>query len=466
MTRLHSRIYLHFLGVLVVVGLATSIAFALGARGAFLRETGERVARHVASLIGEQLGDPVGLQRRLEQLHSDLDVDVTVRDVDGRLLASAGRELPPLEGDDATAVRAGDVVVQGRPRWFGAAPVRAPGSPQIVATVQAAAHRHMGFPGLWRPVLGVTLVLLIVAVGTAPLARRLSRPIARLTEATRRLGGGDLAYRIVVADPARRHRRRRDGRRPDELQQLTHAFNEMAERIERLVRGHAELLANVSHELRSPLARIRVALELLPRGIADETRLRDIEAELADLDRLVEDVLTAARLDATGLPFRLGSVETVTLLAQVAERARQHPLLDGKPIVVTSASPVTLVADEALLRRALWNLVENAAKYGAPPITLTAERDGDSVRLSVTDAGEGIPADEREQVLAPFYRRDRDRASPAGAETTRGFGLGLTLARRVAEVHGGRISLGPASTTDGREHGCRASITLLATVSS
>jgi signal transduction histidine kinase len=95
---------------------------------------------------------------------------------------------------------------------------------------------------------------------------------------------------------------------------------------------------------------------------------------------------------------------------------------------------VALTADAALLRRALWNLVENAAKYGAPPIVLSAARDGDRVVLAVTDAGEGVSAAEREKVFAPFYR-----GSAAGR--SEGVGLGLTLARRIAEVHGGTITI-------------------------
>jgi signal transduction histidine kinase len=119
------------------------------------------------------------------------------------------------------------------------------------------------------------------------------------------------------------------------------------------------------------------------------------------------------------------------------------------------------VADPALLRRAVWNLIENAAKYGAPPITLAAKREGSDVVLSVTDEGAGIPPEERERVLAPFYRLDKARTPEGPAH---GFGLGLTLAHRVAEVHGGRILIGPANGQGGGEHGCRVSLILPAGV--
>jgi len=116
------------------------------------------------------------------------------------------------------------------------------------------------------------------------------------------------------------------------------------------------------------------------------------------------------------------------------------------------------VADEALLRRALWNLIENAAKYGAPPITLAAERAGERVSLSVTDAGQGIPAASRQRVLDPFTRLDAARTPGAAAPS--GFGLGLTLARQVAEVHGGSITIEPAETVGGVERGCRVVLSL------
>lgn len=461
MARLHSRIYLHSLLVLVVACVTTAVVFALGARGAFMREVAERAVQHLTTLVAESAHDPADLARRVQQIHRDLDVDVTVRDVEGRLLASSGSELPAPVAEEIRAVLAGKLSLRAGPRWSAASVVRDPQSGVPMAVLQASARHRFGFLHFLHPALAVALVLLIVALATRPLARRLSRPLERLTVGARRLGGGDLSYRVpVAAVGAGAPWRRRGHRATDELEELTRAFNEMADRVERLVRGQRELLANISHELRSPLTRIRMALELLPRDGASEARLRAVERDLADLDRLIDDVLTTARLDATGLPARLDAFDANRLLAEVAERAREDPLLARTPVRFVPGPPLELTADAALLRRALWNLMENAAKYGGPPITLAAEREGDRLVLSVTDEGAGISPADRERVFAPFYRGERARTAGATSEAARGVGLGLTLARRVAEVHSGTITIGPASRVDGRERGCRVVISL------
>ncbi|HEU4368972.1 MAG TPA: ATP-binding protein [Methylomirabilota bacterium] len=454
--RLHSRVYLASLAVLLVVGAATSLVFALVNRGGAFREVGERMARHVAALAAERLDDPAGLAARLERLHADLDLDVAVRDLDGRILAAAGAPFPALPADVLAAVRAGRMVTRSRPVPHAVAPVRLAPTGAIVATAEVASHRRFGPPALLRPLLAVAVVLLVVGVATRPLARRLSRPLERLTDAARRLGGGDLGARAPAPGGRRRWWRPRHAP-ADEIAELTRAFNDMAERVERLVRGQKELLANVSHELRSPLARLRMALALLPREGATEARIAEAERDLGELERLIDDVLATARLDATGLPTRLAEVDVRALLAGLAERAQGDPVVAGRPVRVTDGSPLGIVADEALLRRALWNLIENAAKYGAPPITLAAGRDGDRVALSVSDEGPGIPPEARERVLDPFQRLDAAR-TPGGAVPA-GVGLGLTFARRVAEVHGGTIVIGPAAPGGG-ERGCRVTISL------
>jgi signal transduction histidine kinase len=447
--------------MVLVVGIVTSAVFVIGARGAFQREVAERMARHVTSLVAERFGDPPALAQRLAQLRADLAVDITVRDLQGRVVSVTGAEIPPLTTAEAAEVREGGVAIHARPFWLAAALVRDPHSGAARGTVQASPHPRFAWGSVARPALVVGLVLLVVALATRPLARRIARPLERLTEAARRLGAGELGARApAAAPPGERRHRGRGGRPVEEIGELTRAFNEMAERVERMVRGEKELLANVSHELRSPLARIRMALELLPRGGDMDRRLHDVERDLAELDRLIEDVLTTARLDATGLPTHLAAVDVTALLFEVAGRARHDPLTEKTAVRVAETPPISLVADESLLRRALWNLVENAAKYGAPPITLEAARAGRHVALSVSDDGPGIPASERPRVLDPFYRVDRARTPSTNAEAPRGVGLGLTLARRIAEVHGGSIEVGPAGSVDGRERGCRVTLLL------
>jgi two-component system, OmpR family, sensor kinase len=454
--RLHSRVYLHSLAVLIVVGVATTLVFAVIDRGGPFREMGERMSRHAALLAAERLGDETALAGRLEGLHRTLDLDVVIRDLNGRVVVSAGTRAPSPSPDALAAAQAGQVITRARPSPYALAPVRDPKTGAVVATAQVSSTHPLGHRHLMRPLLMVAVVLLVVGVATRPLARRLSRPLERLTTAARRLGGGDLGARVPLPAPRRWWQRRSTP--ADEIVQLTHAFNEMAERVERLVRGQKELLANVSHELRSPLTRIRMALALLPGDAASQARLGDVERDLAELERLIDDVLATARLESTGLPARLGEVDVPALFAELAERACHDPLVAASPVQVTPGPPLTLVADEALLRRALWNLIENAAKYGAPPITLTAARTGERVSLSVTDAGPGIPAASRQRVLDPFTRLDAARTPGVAAPS--GFGLGLTFARQVAEVHGGSITIESVETVDGVERGCRVVITL------
>ncbi len=455
MGRLFARIYLHFLGVLLVVAVASSFVFAWTARGAFVQESSGRISRHIASLAGEVFRDPPTLARRVQQLHDELELDLVARDLQGRVLASAGTELPIFTAEQLAQVRTGLRMVQPNPEWSVAIPIRDSKTGAVVGTIETSAHRRSRWRGLSRPALILSLLLVMFAFTAAILARRISRPVERLTEAARRLGAGDLTARVPAGKGGRWWGRR--GSSGDELADLTRAFNDMAERIERLIAGQKELMANISHELRSPLTRIRVALELLPRNGATQARLTDVEADLDELERLIEDVLTASRLEATGLPPHPELVEAQRLLGDLAERARLDPRLGPDCVRMTPGEPVELEADPALLRRALWNLVDNAAKYGAPPVALSAQRHNGTVELSVSDEGPGIPHEERERVLAPFYQMDRARRPGRPA---RGFGLGLTLASRVAQVHHGIITIGPTETINGAERGCRVTLTL------
>lgn len=429
---LYTRIYLHFLGVLFVVALATLGIFAFGFRGEFVHSLADRYSRHASFLLGNVMDDPPRREEMAKHLADIVDADLTVRDNGGSLLVAVGTELPAPDEPVRTARKMG----RGRRSCF-VAPIRHPQTGTVLGFVQANPWKDHG-PSPVKHLLWLVGALLLVGLAVRPLAKRISRPVAHLTEATRRFGAGDLGHRIVAAG-CRPGDAPMPPRRADELGDLMRAWNEMADRIETLVKGHRELLANVSHELRSPLARMRVALELLPKTADSEKRLADVEQDIAELDRLIDDVLTASRLEATGLPAHPEPTHLAPLFEQLRERASHDPLLAGKELRFPPAPEVTLTADAALLKRALWNLIENAAKYGVAPIVVEAETTDGRLRLSVRDHGAGVPLAERGNVFAPFARVDKARTPDAGGR--QGFGLGLTIARRVAEAHRGTIRL-------------------------
>lgn len=462
MKRLYTRIYFHFVGVLVVVGLLTSAVFSLGQRGAFWREVTQRMSRHLSSVLGEGFADPALQRSMVQHMHEDFELDLTVHDPQGRILVTAGDPLPALLPSELSRLRAGRDVLRGHPYFSVVAPIQDRQRKSLLGYLEIAPpHRYRAFSltAISRPLLAVALVLALLALATAPLARRISQPVERLTEAMRRLGAGELSYRIPLVAMTNLHRHRRRSRL-DQMQQLLSAWNDMADRIERLLRGQKELLANISHELRSPLARVRVALELLPRDGDSDARIAEVEADLLELERLISDVLMSSRLEATGLSARPQEVGLLPLLQEVQDRAGHDPLTKNSQIQVEVDASLTVEADGPLLRRALFNLIENAAKYGAPPILLTAQpsvsRPG-VIEIAVTDQGEGIPIADRERVFEPFYRGDKARTPH---NRTAGFGLGLTLARRVAEAHGGSIEISSLTTEPGRPQGCRVTLQL------
>ena len=276
-------------------------------------------------------------------------------------------------------------------------------------------------------------MLLILAVGSIPLVRQITSPLERLTRSVERFGDGDLTARSGLD-------------RQDEVGRLARAFDAMAGRIERLVRSEKEFLANVSHELRTPLARVRVALELAAEGDEAKARasLREIAVDLEELERLVGDVLAAARLDLAGgrAGLEVGALRRVAVrAAEIVDQsvARFRSLHPGRILQVNVEGDLpVLEADPALLRRALDNLLDNACAYSETdqPVVLAAREEEGRLLLEVRDSGMGIAAEDQPKLFTPFFRADRSRARHTG-----GVGLGLALAKGIVEAHGGAIEV-------------------------
>jgi signal transduction histidine kinase len=287
-----------------------------------------------------------------------------------------------------------------------------------------------------RPPFGFFWTLGLVGIAMAlamyPIIRRLTRRLESLQRSVEQWGSGDLSVRVPI-----------HGR--DEAGLLAQRFNTAAERIETLVASHKtllqsqkSLLANASHELRSPLTRIRMGIELMGSS-PSPTFKNEINRNIAELDQLVDEILLASRLDAKEAD--LGTVEEVDLTGLVAEEcARTNASFDvgvaGEPDQSYEVQGVS-----KLLRRAVRNLLENARRYTTGDVDVTLQQQGPNAVLRVFDRGPGVPAELRERIFEPFYRL------PGASERDGGVGLGLALVKSIAERHGGSVRC------EGREGG-------------
>ena len=288
-----------------------------------------------------------------------------------------------------------------------------------------------------RPPLGFVwmlgLVGLAVAVGVFPIIRRLMKRLEVLQRSVQRFGEGDLAARVPVQGN-------------DEVADLSRQFNAAAARIQTLVQSHKSLLANASHELRSPLTRIRMGLELMGASSQPSPAFRDeILRNIAELDQLVDEILLASRLDAHEAD--VGTIELVDMVGLAAEEcARVDADLDA------GADALEVRGVAKLLRRAVRNLLENARRYSQGDITVSLRRSAHSsdkqpmAEVRVCDHGPGVPEALRERIFEPFYRL------PGASERAGGVGLGLALVRSIATRHGGRVYC--QDRPDGRPGAC------------
>ena len=286
--------------------------------------------------------------------------------------------------------------------------------------VSAQNQWPMVLPGLSRGAgLVVVLIVLFIAVaaGAYPVVRRLTRRLESLKAGVEQFGAGELGHRVAISGH-------------DEVGAVAASFNVAAARVEALVRSHQSLLANASHELRSPLARMKMAVSMLDKATpAQRERLkREIDTNVAELDALVEEVLLASRLDATREQLR---GERVDLLAVAAEEASH---VDA---IVDAPGSVFVAGETRLLHRALRNLLENARRYGGGDIEVALRSvpaaGGPRAEIRVCDRGPGVPPEMRERIFEPFFRM------PGHAEQAGGVGLGLALVKQIAERHGGSV---------------------------
>ncbi len=390
------KIYATMAVTLIVVALASALYVHFGDAELDRGWAGRRDAILTAMIPANDA--PGELRAALGRLGPVFDADITVFDAGGRPLAHIGAPIaaPPPDA----------------PRWIERARPRQYYTVRLAdgRTVAARFNRTFG-PGEGRRNSFRYLLLIAVVTGLAafPFVRHLTRRLEALRVGMNAWGSGDLSRRVPVEGG-------------DEVATVAKAFNQAAERIERMVKANRALLANASHELRSPLARLRMAADV-PAGQADPARRAEIVRNLAELDGLVEEILLASRLDhIQGLERR----ETVDLLAVVAEEAARH----GAEVEGRST---TVEGDPLLILRLVRNLLQNAARHGQPPVSVAVGEVGGAAELSVRDHGPGIPAGESERVFEPFYR-------PSGrGETAGGWGLGLSLVRQIAAHHGASV---------------------------
>ncbi len=270
-----------------------------------------------------------------------------------------------------------------------------------------------------RLVVVLLCLLTLILAGAFLSIRWILKPVRWLNDGVREVGRGNLKHRVPL-------------KRSDELRDLAAAFNDMTERIREMLHTKEQLFLDVSHELRSPLTRIKIALEFLPEGTAKD----NIAGDIAEMEKMINEILETARMHHLHGNLRLELMPLADLIENVITEFEKQP-----PGVRAEKLPEGCIVrvDPEQIKRVFQNILTNALKFSSPDskaIRIRLERRSPEIIVQITDFGIGIPGDELSYVFEPFYRVDKSRTKETG-----GFGLGLSLCKTIMEAHGGRIEI-------------------------
>ena len=267
-----------------------------------------------------------------------------------------------------------------------------------------------------RQLMTVFLIVAGAAMAAAlMLSGMLTRPVKALTQTIRRMGKGDLSARVNV-------------RTSGELKELAESYNAMAEQIEHLDKSRSQFVANASHELKTPLATMKLLLE----------NMQDINHEIDRLSGIITDLLTLTQMDSHSSPLRVTKVDLSALTEETVHTLQIAAEQKGQTLTADIAPGITLDGDSGKLIQIFYNLTDNAIKYTPENghIAVRLAQSGANVLFAVTDDGIGIPEEDQKHIFERFYRVDKARSRATG-----GTGLGLSIVRQLAAMHGGTVSV-------------------------
>jgi two-component system, OmpR family, sensor histidine kinase CpxA len=428
------KIFLWFWGTVIAIGITFILTWVLLHPRNFQSPSQSNLADtawisgKAAVQLFEQQGT-AGVSTYLEQLTRKTHLKSCLFDSAGNVLAGSG--CPSLD-DISTRDMASDVPAFHVRRGFLRVVISVRGSTGRRYVYALESSEHPGPPpgiSLVSIALRWSIAILVSGFICYLLTRYLTAPILRLREASQHLAAGDLTARASAGMERRR----------DELGSLVRDFNSMAARIEALVSRQRQLIYDISHELRSPLARLNVALDLGRQRKGDDPAFDQAERDIACLDVMIERLLTVARLDTSSAPITMAPVELTALVEQVVRTAGFEIQEQEGAIHLSAQGEFVVQGNAELLHSAIENIIRNAIRYtghgNAVEVSLELADDPALVRVMVGDRGPGVPEQDLLNIFQPFYRVADDRNRESG-----GTGLGLAIAERVARIHGGTIT--------------------------
>lgn len=405
---------------LLLIFLATAVALFIVIRGfffigldrnqSFKADLFKNLSKYSIQLV-QEVGTPPD-EKRARALAKELGIQIRVKGSEGTW--STDPSLPSVSTLKVEEAFSNSTTQVGRYRRHPFVLIKQDGTQYALFFL----HRPFGELPAWSFFVLIGVVGLII-VASYLAVHRLFRPLNWLTEGVGEIAKGHFDHQVPI-------------RSTDELGRLTQSFNEMAQQVNERLQARDRLLLDVSHELRSPLTRMKLAIEM----VHDESAKDKLQQEIRELEAMVTELLESERLNSEAGGLTLASTDLVTIVKELAE---SYASVGPGVRLVASPQSARLPLDRHRVQIALRNVIENAVKYSRPeygPVTLRIEVTSDAALVSVQDHGLGISTDEQSRIFEPFYRIDPSRTRHTG-----GYGLGLSLVKKIMIAHGGEVLL-------------------------